>query len=125
MQKVGAQYVIKKVSDYVMAPPPQADEVEEDVAQPVSGAPNLDGQVIRDEEGQRLGIARRIADVAVYVIADSRSGLEEQLKAIITDPEGRVFFHHDADGRLTGLIYAPDPSRHPAAGVAVTRPDDI
>ena len=124
MQKVGAQYALKKISDYVMAPQPQAEEVDEEA---VEGAPvqaDLDGQVITDEEGQSLGVARRIANVAVYVIADSRAGLEDHLKAAIVDPEGRVFFHHADDGRLTGLIYVPDPSTRPAP-VSVTRADDI
>jgi hypothetical protein len=58
------------------------------------------------------------------VIAPSRAGLEDQLKSAITDPEGRVFFHHADDGRLSGLIYLPDPSSRPAP-VNVTRADDI
>lgn len=123
MQKIGAQYALKKIGDYVMAPPPQAAETDEETS--VAAAPaDLDGQVITDEEGQSLGVARRVAGVAVYVIAERRAGLEEQLRAAIVDPEGRVFFHHAEDGRLTGLIYVPDPSARPAP-VAVTRADDV
>jgi hypothetical protein len=114
--------VMRKVSDYVMAPPKAAED-ELDV-QPTDESPNLDGQVITDEDGQNLGVARRVANVAVYLISDSRAGIEEQLKATIIDPEGRVFFHHTDDGRLTGLIYVPDPSSRPAP-VPITRPDDI
>jgi hypothetical protein len=126
VQKVGAQFVVKKISDYVMASPPQADEAPEEAQEQAAqqAAPNLDGQVIKDEEGQSLGVARRVANVAVYVVTDRRAGLEEQLKATIADPEGKVFFHHAADGTLTGLIYVPDPSSRPAP-VSVTRPDDI
>lgn len=122
MQKVGAQYALKKISDYVMAPP-QVAEVDDETDAAHAPA-DLDGQIITDEEGQSLGVARRVASVAVYVIADSRAGLDDQLKSAINDPEGRVFFHHTGDGRLSGLIYAPDPSTRPAP-VSVTRADDI
>ena len=127
MQKVGAQFVVKKISDYVMAPPPRAEEAEEEEQQQQPATqvgPNLDGQVITDENGERLGVARRLMAVNVYLITDSRSGLENQLKAAIDDPEHRVFFHHQEDGRLTGLIYVPDPSSRPAP-VAASRPADI
>ncbi|MCC6792078.1 MAG: hypothetical protein IT336_10340 [Thermomicrobiales bacterium] len=126
MQKVGAQYALKKISDYVMAPPPQAEAAESDVeaAATTPALADLDGQVITDEEGQRIGVARRVANIAVYLIAESRAGLDDQLKSTIVDPESRVFFHHDDAGRLTGLIYAPDPSTQPAP-VSVTRADDI
>src|SRR5262245_34725775 len=97
---------MRKVSDYVMAPQ-KAAEVEEVVVEQTSTPrmTDLDGQVITDENGQSLGRARRVADVAVYLITDNRRALEDQLKATIEDPEGRVFFHHSEDGRLTGLIY--------------------
>ena len=125
MQKVGAQFVVKKISDYVMAPPPQAEEpTEAEQLQVVQGPPDLDGQIITDENGDRLGVARRLTGVNVYLIADTRAGLENQLKATIDDPNGRVFFHHAEDGRLTSVIYVPDPSSRPAT-VAASRPDDI
>jgi hypothetical protein len=124
VQKVGAQFALKKISDYVMAPQAGGEpaEGEPEVAAQVEA--DLDGQVITDEEGQRLGIARRVANVAVYVIAERRTGLDDQLKAAITDAEGRVFFHHDDAGRLTGLIYVPE-SISPSEPVSVTRAEDI
>lgn len=127
VQKVGAQFVVKKISDYVMAPPPEADadaEAEERASAPARPASDLDGQTITDEHGEPLGVARRVANVAVYLITDSRRDLEEQLKQTIVDPEGRVFFAHDDRGVLTGLIYVPDPASRPAP-TAITRPDDI
>jgi len=124
VQKVGASYVMRKVSDYVMAPPKADQVVEEEVAESSAGVPDLDGQVITDENGESLGTARRVAEVAVYVITESRRGLEDQLKKTVEDPTGRVFFHHAEDGRLTGLIYVPDPASRPVP-VAATRADDI
>jgi len=128
MQKVGAQYALKKIGDYVMAPPPQAQETpdEEPQTQAVQydQSSDIDGQIITDENGDRLGIARRIANVSVYVIADSKAGLEERLKDSVVDLDGRVFFHHNDAGKLTGLICVPDPSKQPAPVVA-SRSDDI
>jgi hypothetical protein len=125
VQRVGAQYMVKKISDYVMAPPAPAEtEAVEKVAASAPAAPSLDGQTITDEHGQPLGIARRVADVQVYLITDQRRGLGEQLEQTIVDPEMRVYFHHDDQGRLTGLIYVPDRSKRPA-GVSASRADDI
>ena len=127
MQKVGASFVLKKVGDYVMAPPKTAEVEEERTEEAAPRAPempSLDGQTITDEDGQSLGIARRVANVGVYLITGDRSGLDDQLKATVEDPAGRVFFHHAEDGRLTGLIYVPDPAKRPAP-VAATRADDI
>jgi hypothetical protein len=78
-----------------------------------------------DENGERVGVARKVANVAVYVIAEGRGRLDEQLVACINDDDRRVFFHHSPDGRLTGVIYAPDPQRTQALAESVTRPDDI
>ena len=127
MQKVGASFVLKKVGDYVMAPPKtgQAEDAVDDAAAPRSaGAPDLDGQVITDEEGRRLGVARRVANVGVYLITGTRSGLDDQIKAAIGDAESGVFFHHDDAGRLTGLIYVPAQRDQPS-DVEATRADDI
>jgi hypothetical protein len=125
VQKVGASYVFQKVSDYVMTPPKSAEVAEEPgVEEPVPVDAGLDGQVITDEDGARLGIARRVGTVAVYVIADSRRDLEDHLKATIEDPEGRVFFHHADNGRLAGLIYVPQRQGIPS-DVDAVRADDI
>jgi hypothetical protein len=125
VQKVGAQFALKKISDYVMAPQAQSEETGDETDAPAAAMEaDLDGQVITDDEGQRIGVARRVANIAVYLITDRSAGLEDQLQEAIVDPAGRVFFHHDAAGRLTGLIYAPDPASQPAP-VNVTRADDI
>lgn len=126
VQRVGAQYALKKISDYVMAPAGQDEAGEGEAAAPASApvVASIDGQTITDEHGQALGTARLVASVAVYLITDQRRGLGEQLQQTVGDPDTRVYFHHDDQGRLAGLIYVPDPSKRPAA-VAATRPDDI
>lgn len=124
--RVGAQYALKKISDYVMAPPAQEEPGEVEPAAPARPpvVANIDGQTINDEQGQPLGTARLVANIAVYLVTDQRRGLGEQLQQIVGDPETRVYVHHDEQGQLAGLIYVPDPSKRPAA-VAATRPDDI
>ena len=118
VQKIGAQYLVKRVTDYVMAPPASAAEAEpvpEQQARPsapeVSG-PDLDGEEIRDDEGQVLGTARRLRNVAVYVVTDGFGDRLEVLQQAFEDPETKVLFH-TVEGRLAGLIYVPDPSKAP------------
>ena len=128
VQRVGAQYALKKFSDYVMAPPPADPEPQEPPASQSAPTPAvaaaMDGQTINDENGQPLGVARHVGNVAVYLITDQRRGLGEQLEQAIGDPDLRVFFHHDDRGQLDGLIYVPDPAKRPARPDA-TRADDI
>lgn len=118
VQKIGAQYLVKRVTDYVMAPPPSAAEQELEpeqqarVAAPETIGPDLDGDEIRDDEGQLLGTARRVRNVAVYVVTDGFGNPLEVLQQAFDDPETRVMFH-TVDERLAGLIYVPDPNKAP------------
>jgi hypothetical protein len=127
VQRIGAQYLVKRVTDYVMAPPAQAGEpanAETVAAAPAAeSGPDLDGEEVRDDEGKRLGIARRLRDIAVYVVADGFGDRVETLQRCIEDPETRVLFH-TVDGRLAGLIYVPDPSKAPARSGGM-RADDV
>jgi hypothetical protein len=118
VQKIGAQYLVKRVTDYVMAPPPAAGEPDSEPEQQArAGAPevigpDLDGDEIHDDEGQLLGTARRVRNVAVYVVTDGFGNPLEVLHQAVDDAETRVMFH-TVDGRLTGIIYVPDPSKAP------------
>ena len=124
MQKIGAQYLVKKFADYVTAPPPEAPEPEPVQGEAVAaGFPDLDGQVIEDDEGQPLGTAHRLRDIAVYVVSEGYGNRAEELRQYIGDPESRVLFH-TVDGRLAGLIYVPDPSKAPKRTSGM-RADDV
>jgi hypothetical protein len=122
VQKIGAQYLVKKFTDYVTAPPAEAPEQEPGMPA-ATALPDLDGQVIEDDEGQPIGTAHRLRDVAVYVVSRGYGDRAEELRECIGDPESRVLFH-TVDGRLAGLIYVPDPSKAPrqAAGM---RADEV
>jgi hypothetical protein len=130
VQKIGAQYLVKRISDYVTAPPATAEAKAEEPAearttpgQETDDSVDLDGEAIRDDDGQVIGIARRIRNVAVYVISDTSANRLETLQECVDDPESRVLFQ-TVDGRLAGLIYVPDPEKAPPR-VGGFRADDI
>ncbi len=116
MQKIGAQYIGKKLYDTLMAPPPQPVQVEvEDergasVQVDASRMPDLTGQTISDERGAAIGHARRLRDVAVYVIAEPGDDPDAELTRCLAETGMRLLFQMDGD-RIAGLIYAPDPER--------------
>jgi hypothetical protein len=125
VQRIGASYIAKKFADQIMAPPPRPAEVE-DQEEAAPGAPDLTGQIITDENGQAIGRAYRLPEVAVYVIAERGADLEAELARTLAEPEKRLFFQSEGE-RITGLIYAPDPARvaNAAPGVRGIRADDV
>lgn len=116
VQKIGAQYIGKKLYDTLMAPPPAPVQVEDEQGEPVqvdaSAMPTQDltGQTITDEEGAPIGRARRLGDVAVYVVVEPGDDPDAELARCLAEPGMRLFFQMDGD-RIAGLIYAPDPER--------------
>jgi hypothetical protein len=129
VQKIGAQYLVKRISDYVTAPQPAEDPEQ---PQPAAAPPQmvaetvpdlLDGQTVRDEEGQNVGIARRVHDVSVYVIGEGFGDRVQALQDAIDDPDSKILFH-SVDGRLAGIIYVPDPSKRVAKSTGM-RADDV
>ncbi len=114
MQKIGAQYIGKKLYDTLMAPPPEPVQVENEQGAPVqvdaSAMPDLTGQTITDERGEAIGHAQRVQNVAVYVIVELGDDPNAELARCLAEPGMRLFFQMDGD-RIAGLIYAPDPDR--------------
>ena len=130
VQKIGAQYIGKKLYDTLMAPPPRPVQVEDEEGAPVqvdvSAMPDLTGQTITDEEGAAIGRAQRLGDVAVYVIVEPGDDADAELARCLAEPGVRLFFQMDGD-RIAGLIYAPDPERVRAARPRsrAVRADDV
>ncbi|HEV2107471.1 MAG TPA: hypothetical protein VGR16_04355 [Thermomicrobiales bacterium] len=116
LPKVGASYLAKRFADQILAPPAKPAEPEQADA-------DLDGQMFYDDEGQRIGRAFRIPDLAVYVIAPGPGNLQAELEQCIAEPESRLFFRTE-EGRITGLIYAADPSRS-GSNAGATRSDEV
>ncbi len=114
VQKIGAQYIGKKLYDTLMAPPPEPVQVENEQGAPVqvdaSAMPDLTGQTITDERGEAIGHAQRVQNVAVYVIVELGDDPNAELARCLAEPGMRLFFQMDGD-RIAGLIYAPDPDR--------------
>lgn len=121
--KIAGQYVAKRLYDTVMAPPPQREEAHQDEAPAEHDAEDLDGQVVTDDEGRPVGTARRLRHVAVYVVGDRYASPEAELLRSVNEPESRLLMRSE-DGRLTALIYVPDPATAPAR-VDGIRSDDI
>jgi hypothetical protein len=143
LPKIGASYVLKKITDEVMAEPKaaveaamtgmpqpgqqagQASQTPQQVQRPPEPEPDeFDGQPVSDENGEVIGTARRMREIAVYLSSDSYGDLHKELEACLLDEESRRYLIHDDRGHLTGIIYAPHPDRMPARAEAI-RADDI
>ncbi len=117
--KIAGQYVAKRLYDQILAPPAQRPEA----AEPEDPEEDLDGQVVTDEDGQPVGTAHRLGNVAVYVVSDGYANLDSELLRCVNDPDSRLLVRSE-DGRLAALIYVPDPSSAPVR-VEGTRADDV
>ena len=125
MQRIGASYIAKRIADQVLAPPPKPaapDEPEDEPSEePV--VDELDGQPFHDEDGQPLGTALRLPGIAVYVVADGYANRHAELLRSLAEPESRLFWHTE-DGRITALIYVPDPANAPRRAEGI-RADEV
>lgn len=118
VQKIGAQYIAKRVADQLLNPTPSAQAAAEATpsaqAQAPAAAParNQGPELlaVTDETGRTIGSAYRVADVAVYIVANPNVDRAAELEHSFTDPETQIYFHHE-NGRLAGIIYAPARSR--------------
>jgi len=118
MQKIGAQYVLKKITDQVMAPPKEAEPAAE-AEEPVR-AVGPDSVIVHDEDGNEL-IAHRL-DVAVYAVTRGRGRPEAALARSLEGENGQVMVQREGH-RIVGIIYVPEPGDEPRG--EATRADDI
>ena len=118
VQKIGAQYIAKRVADQLLNPTSTAQPTTE-TAQPVQAqAPAAaagrsqfpDVITVNDETGRSIGSAYRVSDVAVYVVTSPVQDRAAELEHSFSDSETQIYFHHE-NGRLAGIIYAPARSR--------------
>lgn len=138
MQRVAGQFVVKKFADQLLgsdekqAQPQQggAPEQQQYAAPPPAAAPvqatggELNGSMIYDDEGNRLGTARHVAEVSVYLVTHTAAELNRNLQSTIMDPDMELRLSTDSNGRITGLIYVPSSARA-AQNIAGIRSDDI
>jgi hypothetical protein len=126
MQRVGAQYLMKKFADQVMAAPeePSVDSAETAARPAHPAGPPPETILVKDEHGKLLGTGYRVEELAVYVVTDGEGDPAVDLDRCIGDPKTRLF-RNSEDGRLTAIIYVPDPSRLGKRGGPAVRADDI
>ncbi len=117
--KIAGQYVAKRLYDQILAPPAQRPETEEIE----DATEDFDGQLVTDEDGQPVGTAHRLAEIAVYVVSDGYADLESELLRAVNERESRLLIRTE-DGRIAALIYVPDPASAPRR-VDGIRSDDI
>lgn len=122
-QKAG-MYLAKRIGDELLAPPKPKAEAAEPEAPAEEVVDEYDGAVFRDEQDRPLGIARRLPGVAVYVVSSEYANPNAEMERYLAEePEGEIFVRREG-GRITGLIYVPEPSRAPRRPEAM-RADDI
>ncbi|CAA9539934.1 MAG: hypothetical protein AVDCRST_MAG87-13 [uncultured Thermomicrobiales bacterium] len=123
VQKIGAQYLAKRFADQLMASPEPREEPEEVVRETTEVSGDLDGQIFHDEEGQPIGRAYLVRQVEVYVVSPTRAGAREELVRCLNEPDSRVYLR-EVDGRLSGVVYTPDPART-GERTGAMRADDV
>ena len=116
MQRKASAYLVKRLGDELFAKPAAPDE-------PTKPDADLDGQLIHDEEGRAVGTAHRLRHVAVYVVSDGYGKPDDELARCLKESDSEVMFQTDG-GRITALIYVPDPSRAPRRPEAM-RADEV
>ena len=137
MQRVAGQFVVKKFADQLLGSDEKQAQQQQQGNTPEqqygSAAPatpaqatggELNGSMIYDDDGNRLGIARHLADVSVYLVSHTAAELNRNLQNTIVDPDMELRLSTDGNGRVTGLIYVPSSARA-AQNIPGIRSDDI
>lgn len=118
MQKIGAQYLLKKVADQVMTPKEEAPVAETYVEVTKTGPDTID---VHDDEGNLIGTAYRV-DVAVYAVTYGRGRPEAALARSLAEENTQIMVQREGS-RIASVIYVPDPNGAPRG--EATRADDI
>lgn len=122
VQKIGAQYLAKKIADQMLNPTqaapaaqqsgPDQGNVQQSTVNNSTSAQRQgsDMLVVNDENGHSIGAAYRVAEVAVYVVTNPQFDRAHELERSIGEADTQVYFHHE-NGRLAGIIYAPSKTQ--------------
>lgn len=123
MQKIGAQFLLKKAKDQLLAPPsPDEPVAEAPQTQYVAAPSGPDSVEVHDEEGNLIGTAYRV-DATVYAVTYGRGRPDAALARALNEENPQVLVQRSGS-RITGVIYVPDPNSDGPRGAA-TRADDI
>ena len=113
MQRTVGMYIANRIKDEILKPPTVAAEVEDDEAEAYQDP--LDGEVIRNEAGETLGVAHRLGSIAVYVVGARGANANAEMERALSDPDTEVVIHRQ--GReITALVYIPSIAAQAAQG---------
>jgi hypothetical protein len=118
MQKIGAQFLLKKAKDQLLSPKEESSSVETQYVAEPSGPDSI---VVHDDEGNVIGTAYRV-DVSVYAVTYGRGRPDAALARSLDDENAQVLVQREGS-RITSVIYVPDPNGAPRG--QATRADDI
>jgi hypothetical protein len=116
-------YIANRIKDEILKPPTAVEEVyDEETGTYVDP---LDGEVIRNDAGNVLGVAHRLERVAVYVVGSRGANANSELERAMNDPESEVIVHRE--GRdITALVYVPSATAQlPESGTRGFRADEV
>jgi hypothetical protein len=82
-----------------------------------------DKQELHNEDGESIGVAVLAAGVSVYVVSDGYGTPQSELARCISDPNSTLMVQTEG-GRITALIYVPDPELPPRKTLGL-RAEDV
>ncbi len=124
MQRSVGMYIANRIKDELLKPPTVVEDEVDDDGQEVFEDP-LDGEVIRNDAGETLGVAHRLASAAVYVVGNRGANANAEMERALNDPETEIVIHRQ--GReITALVYIPSVvARAPQSATRGFRADDV
>lgn len=124
MQRTVGMYIANRIKDEILKPPTQAEEQDFE-EQGVEYEDPLDGEVITNEDGAVLGVAQRMANVALYVVGAQGANANTELERAMNDADAEVIVHREGR-RITALVYVPSATAQvPSSGTAGFRADEV
>lgn len=133
IQRSVGMYIANQLKDQILTPKQQAQADAE-----AGGAPSgqqirypaeeeyddLDGQILRDGDGNSLGRAYRVPSVAIYVITKDGRNPAATLRRAIEEGGADLHFLTNDQGRITSVVYVADAPSAPT-GIEGVRADDV
>lgn len=134
IQRSVGMYIANQLKDQILTPKQQAEAEAAGGVAPVAGQParavaeedydDLDGQILRDENGNSLGRAYRVPSVAIYVITKDARNPAAALRRAIEAGGADLHFLTNDQGRISSVVYIADAQSAPS-GIEGARADDV
>jgi hypothetical protein len=122
MQRTVGMYIANRIKDEILKPPAEVEDVEDGVEQYEDP---LDGETITNAEGQVLGVAHRMREVALYVVGARGANANTELERAMNDPDAEVIVHREGRN-ITALVYVPsETAQLPQSGTRGFRADEV